>query len=118
MHNLSMKAPESWFVYILECENGSFYTGFTDDLSRRYEEHLKGTKKSRYTRSFKPVRIVRSWLLAGSRASAMKVERLVKGMDRKMKDALVKNPQSISEIIKQHTGLDIIVLKIGPGRSD
>jgi hypothetical protein len=48
----------------------------------------------------------------------MKVERLVKGMDRKMKNALVKNPHTLSEIIKQHDGLDITVLRIGPGRSD
>ena len=113
-----MKASQSWFVYILECENGSFYTGFTDDLSRRYEEHLKGSKKSKYTRSFKPVRIARSWLLRGSRAGAMKVERLVKKMDRTAKDALVKNPHSLNEIIERHSGLDVVVMGIGPGASD
>ncbi len=42
MQKTGKKEREYWFVYILECENGSLYTGFTADLARRYEEHLKG----------------------------------------------------------------------------
>ena len=42
-----------YWVYILNCENGAFYTGYTTDLIRRYHEHLEGSSK--YTRSFKPL---------------------------------------------------------------
>ncbi len=90
-----------WFIYILECENGSLYTGFTADLKRRYEEHLKGTCRAKYTRSFKPVRIACSWIVAGSRASAMRVERLVKAQDRKTKEALLEDPNRLSELVLQ-----------------
>ena len=33
----------TWFVYLLECQNGKIYTGITTDLNRRFDEHLKGT---------------------------------------------------------------------------
>ena len=38
---------KTWFVYILECCDGSFYTGTTNDLNKRMETHLKG-KGSKY----------------------------------------------------------------------
>lgn len=46
-----------WFVYILECADGSLYTGITNDLQRRLERHALG-KASRYTRTRLPVRLV------------------------------------------------------------
>lgn len=33
----------TWFVYLLECQNGRIYTGITTDVNRRFEEHLNGT---------------------------------------------------------------------------
>ena len=118
MHKSGKKSTEHWFIYILECDNGSLYTGFTADLTRRYEEHLKGTGRSKYTRSFKPVRIARSWALTCTRASAMKIERLVKGLDRKMKNALVEDPGLLDELILLETGPDMSGIKIGTGRPD
>ena len=115
MHKTGKKATKHWFIYILECENGSLYTGFTADLVRRYEEHLKGTRKSKYTRSFKPVRIARSWTLICTKGKAMRIERLVKGLDRKMKDALVKNPGLLNELILREAGPDVFGIKIGTG---
>jgi putative endonuclease len=109
-----MTVPESWFIYILECENGSFYTGITDDLVRRFKEHRKGTIKSKYTRSFKPVRIAGSWMLAGSKAGAMKIERFIKGMDKKKKYQLVNNPDMLPPLILKSTGLNLSVVDVHP----
>jgi predicted GIY-YIG superfamily endonuclease len=47
-------SEESWFVYIVECRDGSLYTGVTNNLARRVEQHNAGTA-SRYTRSRRPV---------------------------------------------------------------
>ncbi len=44
-------------VYILECEDGSLYTGITTDMQRRFQEHQDGAGAA-YTRAHKPVRIV------------------------------------------------------------
>jgi len=45
-----------WFVYILKCTNGSFYTGCTTDVARRFKEHE--SHKIYYTRDKTPVQIV------------------------------------------------------------
>ncbi len=47
-------SAETWFVYILQCADGSMYTGISKDVSRRCEQHNAGTA-SRYTRSRLPV---------------------------------------------------------------
>lgn len=49
----------SWFVYILLCEDGSLYTGSTNDLKKRFETHKNG-KGGRYTRSHRPLKIIHS----------------------------------------------------------
>lgn len=46
-----------WFLYLLECKNGAFYAGITNDLEQRYAAHLAG-KGARYTRANPPVRII------------------------------------------------------------
>lgn len=45
------------FVYILECADGTFYTGWTTDLTRRVEVHNSG-KGAKYTRARRPVELV------------------------------------------------------------
>jgi len=47
----------SWYVYILKCNDNSFYTGITTDLDKRLERHNAG-KASKYTRVRRPVKLV------------------------------------------------------------
>ena len=47
----------SWFLYLLECKNGSFYAGITNDLEARFQAHLDG-RGAKYTRANPPVRIL------------------------------------------------------------
>ncbi len=49
----------NWYVYIVECADGTFYTGITTDLERRILEHNSG-KGARYTSGRGPVRLVYS----------------------------------------------------------
>ncbi len=86
----------AYFVYILECSNGSFYTGYTNNLEKRYQEHCEG-KGAKYTRSFKPLRIAGSWLVS-DKAQAMRVEACIKKLDRHSKNKLVSMPDKISEL--------------------
>ena len=71
-----MKA-ESYWVYILLCENGYYYTGYTSDLEKRYAARIEGIV-SKYTRSFKPVNIAQSWKITGGKSLAMKIENPIK----------------------------------------
>jgi putative endonuclease len=50
-------APKSWFVYLIECRDGSLYTGITTDVAARYAAHAAG-KGARYTRSHPPSRLL------------------------------------------------------------
>lgn len=80
-------AEQPWFVYIMECSDGSFYTGITNDLERRQQQHNDGTG-SRYTRSRRPV-ILRYQETCESRSQALIRECSLRLLSRKEKEALV-----------------------------
>ncbi len=89
-----------FWIYILECINGSYYTGYTTQLDRRYKEHQEGTAKCKYTRSFKPIKIAQSWQIQGDKSIAMKIEKRIKVMDKKRKKELILFPYKFYEIFK------------------
>ena len=50
-------SPGGWWLYLIECQDGSFYAGITNDLDARYAAHMSG-KGARYTRSHPPLRLL------------------------------------------------------------
>jgi len=78
--------PDTWFVYMVECRDGSLYTGITNDLERRVQQHNEGLA-SRYTRSRRPV-VLRYREPCGSRSQALIRECAVKLMTPVQKRAL------------------------------
>ena len=80
------------WLYILECKNGSYYTGYTTDLERRWREHLSGSPKCKYTRSFPPKRIAASWQFEDDELSTvLKLEHRIKKLSKKRKLELIKS---------------------------
>ena len=77
-----------YYVYLLECADGSIYTGVTTDVIRRFKEHTEG-KGGHYTRARKAVKLLYSEE-AGGRGSAQKREAEIKGWGRDRKLALVR----------------------------
>lgn len=77
-----------YYVYIVECADGTFYTGITTDIDRRLLEHNYSFKSAKYTRSRRPVRLVYS-VEAGDRSSASKEEYRIKRMSRSQKQSLI-----------------------------
>ncbi|HJW76662.1 MAG: hypothetical protein A2V77_06310 [Anaeromyxobacter sp. RBG_16_69_14] len=77
----------SWCVYVLRCRDGSLYTGITNDLDRRLEQHAAGTG-ARYTRSRLPVRLVHRER-ASDLGQALRREAALKRLTRTEKLALV-----------------------------
>jgi putative endonuclease len=73
----------SWVLYLLECNNGSYYAGITNDLEARFDAHLAG-KGARYTRANPPVSIIASKLYA-DRSSASVAEAALKNLPRSKK---------------------------------
>ena len=76
-----------WSLYILRCGDGSFYTGVTNDVDRRFRAHQDG-KASRYTRTRRPV-VLAYREECGTRSQALTRECAVKAMGRQAKEALV-----------------------------
>jgi len=76
----------AWYVYILRCADGSLYTGITTDLTRRIRQHNDGTA-SRYTRSWRPVKLLYEECKRGQ-SSALKREATIKKLTRRKKLAL------------------------------
>ncbi len=80
---LILRNSVSFYCYILECADGTYYTGWTTDPERRLKQHNKGTA-ARYTRSRLPVKMV--YLEPQpDRATAMKRERAIKRLSREKK---------------------------------
>lgn len=76
-----------WCVYILRCKNGYLYTGITNNLKRRFNEHVKG-RGGHFTRSFAVKEILFSEKHP-DRSSALKREAQIKSWKRKEKLALI-----------------------------
>jgi putative endonuclease len=76
-----------WFVYILLCSDGTFYTGTTTNLSRRIIEHNSSRKGAKYTRTRRPVTLAYSEE-AQNRSKASKREYQIKKLAKKEKEKL------------------------------
>lgn len=66
----------SWYVYLLECRDGSLYTGITNDVEARFAAHCSG-KGARYTRAHPPLRVAAS-IAQPDRSSASRHEAAIK----------------------------------------
>lgn len=78
-----------WFVYLLRCADDSLYTGSTNDVSRRCEQHNAGTA-SRYTRGRRPTGLVYQESQA-NRSQALKREMAIKALSRQEKELLIRS---------------------------
>jgi putative endonuclease len=78
-----------FYVYILLCTDGSFYTGYTKNIDERTRLHSNG-KGARYTKTHKPKRVAHVELFA-TRAEAIKREREIKKLSQKQKLNLINS---------------------------
>lgn len=77
------------YTYILECSDGSYYTGWTNNLKKRIDEHNNGTG-AKYTRGRAPV-ILKYYEQYNTKQKAMKREYEIKKLTRKEKQILINN---------------------------
>jgi len=83
----------SYFVYIVLCSDDTLYTGITNDIQRRVEEHNSSKKGAKYTRMRRPVRLVYS-IACKDKSTAMQKEREIKKLSREKKLQLIENTDS------------------------
>lgn len=89
--NNTLRKPSCFYTYLLECSDGTYYCGWTNDSARRLAAHNSG-RGSKYTRSRRPVRIV--YLEnCSSRNEAMRREAEIKKMTRQQKEKMILSIQ-------------------------
>ncbi|AOK47758.1 excinuclease [Burkholderia sp. MSMB617WGS] len=88
----------SWYLYLIECADGSVYTGITTDVAARFSQHAQG-KGARYTRARKPRAVLASFELA-DRSSASRAEYWVKRLTPTQKRALAGGSLSLASVLQ------------------
>lgn len=88
------KAEKTYYTYIVECSDGSFYTGYTTDLEKRVACHNAGTG-AKYTKSRRPVRLIYSEMYE-TKHDAMSREARIKLLTHQEKERLVKKTASVT----------------------
>jgi len=81
------------YFYVLECSDGSYYAGYTNNLEKRVQVHNTGTG-AKYTRSRRPVQLIfsKSFLTKGE---ALRAEYQFKQLSRKQKEVFLKGAHFI-----------------------
>ncbi|MGH7738509.1 MAG: GIY-YIG nuclease family protein [bacterium] len=80
---------ETWFVYLLRCSDGSYYTGITQDVKERFKRHQTG-RGAKYTRSRLPVNLVYTEP-AETHSQARIREKWLKHRDTYQKEELIRS---------------------------
>ena len=85
------------YMYVLECRDGSYYTGYTTDVRRRLAVHNSG-KGAKYTRARLPVKLIYAQGFA-SKEEAMSAEALLKRKTRLQKERFLSENQDRNLLI-------------------
>ena len=90
MENSKIEDKENcYYVYIILCEDDSYYTGITNDLINRFNKHSKGMGAN-YTKLRKPLKFLSAWKVENI-SIALKIEHYIKSKNKKIKILFVKN---------------------------
>ena len=107
---------KDYYIYIIECTNSRLYTGWTLDIKKRFNEHVSGKAGAKFTRSFKPKKIVASWKLTnGTRGEALRIEAYIKSLRRAKKIDIINNPGLLVDYIKENYSSGLIVFDSNKG---
>lgn len=94
---------KDYFVYIVECKDGSYYSGVTSGLEKRINEHNLGFYKE-YTSSRLPVKLVYSNRFTNVN-DAINAEKQIKGWSRAKKEALIFGDYDLLKLLSRKKGV-------------
>ncbi len=94
---------KTYYVYIVECSDKSFYIGFTSNLNKRLDEHNGGLHQDAYTFKRRPV-VLKWFEQFKDPTHAIQLEKQLKGWSRRKKIALIEeNWEKLVEYSKNYT---------------
>ena len=88
-------STDSWFVYIVRCNDNTLYTGVAKDLAKRLQQHNHGNDGAKYTRGRRPVELVYQEH-AASRSMAQQREYSIKRLSAAQKQQLIARAKSMT----------------------
>lgn len=90
-----------WYVYMLDCDGRTLYTGVTTDVERRLREHRGGgARAARYTRSRRSMTLAYSAAVPG-KSLAMRIEYRLKRLPAAEKRVIVRNGDSLTRLCER-----------------
>ncbi len=90
-----------YWVYTVRCEDGSLYTGFSDDVKRRIHAHYHQLKTAaKYTKSHRACGIAAIWN-CGCETAARKLEYRIKHLPKAKKILIIENPERVAEFFPE-----------------
>ena len=89
-----------YYVYILKCSDGSYYTGITNDIEKRFSEHQSGLKKESYTFKRRPL-LLKFYQEFNDVIQAIYFEKKIKGWSRAKKEALINGNFDILQMLSE-----------------
>ena len=95
------------WVYMIACENGSYYTGSAMNIVKRYWQHINGYAKAKYTTAFKPSALACCWQVMGTKGDSLRLESYIKKRGRLFKEQIVASPELLKPIAKELYGINI-----------
>ena len=104
-----MKQHHCYTVYILKCADGSYYTGVTNDMERRFQEHEKDIDAKCYTFSRRPLALVfaEPYQFVNE---AIAREKQIKGWSRGKKEALIRGDiEELMRLAKNRVGKNVFL---------
>ena len=89
-----------YYLYILQCADGTYYTGITSNLERRLDAHQRGADPRAYTSHRRPVKLVWAQTFE-SKDAAFQREQQIKGWSHAKKAALIRGGvQAVHEVVQ------------------
>ncbi len=96
-----------YFVYMLLCRGGVYYTGLAADVEKRYRQHLSG-KGAKFTRSYPPEAIAAVWR-CGDKSTAARVEYAIKKhLTHQQKVQLAAAPETLAALLPETAAWDVV----------
>lgn len=87
-----MTDQSTWYVYVVMCRDSTLYCGCTKDVKRRVGEHNGSTRGAKYTRSRRPVVLLKSWGFP-NQSDALKAEIRFKRLPKSSKNIILSATQ-------------------------
>lgn len=94
---------QSYYIYILQCSDSSYYVGVTNDVEKRYYEHQEGLIEGCYTHNKGPLKLVHVEEFTNV-FEAIAREKQIKGWTRRKKKALIAgNHEELTELSRSYS---------------